>query len=310
MNLAPWKYRNIRSDQGGPIEKLLVQPVVLSSRMPAFEALAKLDVRLLPDRERVGKEPVSIYGHFEGAGTSKYRSIACYKAISEALERWALKSLRGQESGNAYGFDIDPYSNGMAAFPGLTRANARHIAFREGIERWSIIAWWNGEIGAREVQLPIPDVQVFHLQTVVPNVETVVLFAHSPAHRAGCYAFGGGATFSAAVEKALVELERNQRALDHYYGKTGLTPDNAWHAIDELSDIFERRLLYFSSKRGIVDFFDKVQRDANRVSPGLPRLIVDSEILGPWSRYATIWRCLFQFPSREYLTNREDYFFF
>ena len=39
------------------------------------------------------------------------------------------------------------------------------------------------------------------------------------------------------------------------------------------------------------------------------RLACDEEVSGPWSRHATVWRCLFYPPSLDFFKPSAEYFF-
>jgi hypothetical protein len=82
VNLAPWRYRNVLQQFGGPIESLTIRPIVLPSRKSSFQATARL-IDGLVDHRRANQ----IYGHVDGTGTAPTKTQAMYKAISESLER-------------------------------------------------------------------------------------------------------------------------------------------------------------------------------------------------------------------------------
>jgi hypothetical protein len=74
------------------------------------------------------------------------------------------------------------------------------------------------------------------------------------------------------------------------------------------SDLFERRALFFASPEGHALFQERLQRKAAgpRYSA---KIVLDAEIRGPWSRYASVWRVLIDPPSTTFLLNTEKYFF-
>ena len=75
--------------------------------------------------------------------------VARYMAISESLERWAFHVKVNDFDRDLYGFDRDASSNGMAAFPGLFSSQCRKKAYWEALERFCVIAWWDGRLAAR-----------------------------------------------------------------------------------------------------------------------------------------------------------------
>jgi len=74
------------------------------------------------------------------------------------------------------------------------------------------------------------------------------------------------------------------------------------------SDLFERRCLYFSTAEGHNLFQERIRR---RISG--PRfkseVICDTEIEGPWSEFASVWRVLVRPATPDFLVNSERYFF-
>ena len=91
----------------------------------------------------------SLYSNVDGMGSDQNKSVAYFKAISEAMERWAFYSLTSSQHRNDFGFDIDSTSSGFAAFPGFTKRPAAYYARLEALERWALVSWWFG-------LLPVP----------------------------------------------------------------------------------------------------------------------------------------------------------
>src|SRR3954469_25496979 len=99
LSLAAFRFRNALASAGGPIEKLEVaDTVVLGER--CFLANAYLIGALAGDREAH-----VLYNRANGSGTDRSQMVARFKAISEAIERWAHWQSYPERR---YGFDVDP----------------------------------------------------------------------------------------------------------------------------------------------------------------------------------------------------------
>jgi hypothetical protein len=303
MNLAPWRYRHAHVRHQGPIVDLVTRPIRNLSGAHEYEACATLSPDIL---KRQGTD--LIYGNVDGTGTATLKSHACHKAISEALEKWACYSVRKSPEASKYGFTIDPNTSGMAAYPGFTSRQARYSALLEAVERWTIASWWERRIAHKELYCKYEGVRQFRLQPHFGAIETVLLAGHSNRFKMACYAFASADSIELAVERAAVELERNQRVLDFFIEAKGKPVADVSSEIGKLNKVTEQRLLYFSTDAGVSMFLERAE--SNDVVPIFesPRLIVDSEVPGPWSKYATVWRCLFQPLSERHLS--EDWTFF
>ena len=290
FSLAPFLYRNISAEQGGPVEQVQIGSVPVFGRQN-YQALAFLKPGL------VDKFPYAMYGSADGTGTADLPAVAQHKAISEALERWALAETRRSGNEARYGFDIDRCSNGMAAYPGFAW-QAKRQARLEALERFALIGWWGGYLTAEEQPSGFPNINLLRIDHGQPGGEVVVIY-HKTA--AGFYAYGhsSGSTLAAAASKALVELARNEFAISRYRAAGSLAP---------IQHYFERRVLYFSTAEGHAEF---KARSAVRSSKPRPRwrTIFNGEIPGPWSQWATVWRHCVEMPTYDF-QNREENFFF
>ena len=95
-----------------------------------------------------------LYSGFGGQGTAPSKTLAARKAICEVLERWAFEVAKNDSLlWHVGGFENDPNTNGMAAYPELWCSKVKEIAKAEAIERWAIQAWWAGEISARRFRV-------------------------------------------------------------------------------------------------------------------------------------------------------------
>jgi hypothetical protein len=297
VNLAPIKYSNVLSQDGGPIERLEYAEGTLLE-MPCTHATAYLKPDLVAPELRLH----TVVEQPDGAGSHRSTQVACHMAISEALERWAVYHCR--ESGNEAmaGMEFDHSSNGFAAFPGLFKCQARKAAFRESIERHCLICWWEGLLGHRFLPDPKPGVRAVQIDNPFSTHTVVVLWSlHDDLHS---YAFGAGNSLNQAIWRSLVELERIQAMLDRLRrGKHTQSPFG-----EEFRGLFERRIAYFSTFAGMGRFLDRLERpEQGRHHP--LKLLFDAAVVGPWDRYATVWRTIIEPPSRDYLSEAEDYFF-
>lgn len=293
LSLAPLRYRNVATDRGGPIAELScgVLPV-------RGQRLFMANATLTPGLIRKGS--FELYSAADGTGTDLVAGIARHKAVSEALERWAFHATVRSEDAADYGFDVDPSSTGMSAFPGLRRRNARRTSVLEAVERFSLWSWWDGLVEGRLMETDWPGVSALAIEGPFGGV-TVVAWAET---QWGGYVYGHAAeeSFGAACERAVVELARHE-----------LVMRAAWlSAVAGLpkqpTNIFERRCLFFASQEGHELFQERLHTPcfgrAARVE-----VICDREIPGPWSEFATIWRFALRPPSDGYLRGGDQYFF-
>ena len=279
---STWRYRSLLGTSQHPIQRIAQKRLqsLLNGRVH-YESYASLH----PSLDSASPES-GLYGNAAGTGTSPSRLESTLIAISEALERWALfANLR--EVGRDFerlGFDTVPSSIGMAAFPG-NAARATQSALHEARERWLVSTWWNGGGGIRVCRRS-PAVDSFFL--ACPWPETQVCLSRTVWNSETgekCYGFGASHSMDGAETSALRELERNVRAL-----RKGA------NALSKLTSI-ERRLLWCSGTAGNSGVQDRIDVSLGKPAPSCPELIVDSEVVGPWTRWTTVWRCLYPMPS-------------
>ena len=135
LSLASLRYRSVLAADGGPVQSIEAGEFPVFGRR-LFQANARLKQGLVPQRR------LQIYSDADGTGTHASPMVARHIAVSEALERWAYHSTVRSERRADFGFDIDESSNGMAAFPGFSRAPARRGAVLEAVERFCLLNWW------------------------------------------------------------------------------------------------------------------------------------------------------------------------
>lgn len=290
MNLAPVKYRNVLAKFGGPIARVEYAKDTSPEGTPWFRSSAYLVDGLKPKDRRLHR----LYADCDGTGTARQRAAACYKSISEALERWAYWATYRSQDSEKYGFDQDPTTTGMAAFPGLTTRAARQRAHFEAVERWAMIEWWADRLPAsiRRGDLQRNGSGALEIVTSFPGASVAVLWKRLAKVGLFVYGFSAGATFAKASSKALYELARNELILRARAG----SPEAVRTLLKsgELQVPGEARLLFFATDRGFQTFCRKAAGN-DRVAPvSSPKLLVDRQISGNWTRYATVWRVLYE----------------
>jgi hypothetical protein len=295
LSVAGYRYRNVLESEGGPVSRVSLREFPVYGR-PMFQANAWLSDKIVSRRQKF-----ALYSDADGTGTSATPMVARYMAISETMERWAYRVKVRATDRELYGFDIDESSNGMAAFPGLFHTEARRRAQLEAVERTSIIAWWEGVIDGEVRSTEWPGISALVLPSPIGFGVTVVAFREV---RPDCFAYGQGAAvdYFGACERAVMELARTEYVLGLRRVSLGLA------AQDTPSDLFERRCLFFSTAEGHSMFQERIHRKISG-----PRfkseILCDTEIEGPWSEYASVWRVLIRPATTDFLVNSERYFF-
>lgn len=296
-NLAAFRYRAVMAAAGGPVARIELGDFTVAGAR-RFAANAYLCAELCGPR----RSENHLFSDATGSGTDAAPMVARFKAISETLERWAHLTLAPISEGRRYGFDIDPSTTGMAAYPGLFAREARRAALHEAAERFNLRAWWEGHLAARETTTPWPGVEAAVLCSEAPGI-TVLLHRRAPDGSAA-YGHASAATYAAACARAMDELERHALVLRQRV----LASNDADTVLPEVTDLLERRSLHFASAHGYEHFLERLRSGCSR--PALrPRLICDAAIPGPWSRYASVWRVAYAPPSERFLADDPTYFF-
>jgi hypothetical protein len=297
LTLAAFRYRKVMADAGGPIAKLAVcDTSVLGVRQ--FQANAFLRPDLI-----AWHSSAEVFSDAAGTGTADSPMVARYKAISEAIERWAHMAVVTSSERNKYGFDVDPSSNGMAAFPGIRQRQARPAAYWEAIERFCVLSWWEGRLDATERETRWPGVKAVVIQSETPGV-TVILHRHS-AHGHHAYGHAAGPDFDTACKRAAMELERHDYVVQQYLlvhaGAAGdVLPDKA--------QAIEQRSIFFAQPEG-QELFQERLRTKRWLPQAQPRLVFDGPVPGAWTEYADVWRMVYAPPSERFLSKDSRYFF-
>lgn len=297
MSLAPLRYSRILTPMGGPIRTVECGgTTVMGIRM--YQANAYLD-----DALRTWPRQNVLYGDPEGTGTARFPAVARHMAISEALERWAHRVAMNGPRREEYGFHIDRSSNGMAAYPGLFRWQARARATSEAAERYCLCAWWAGALDAEFRASPWPDVDVLEIENPFSNHSVVVLHALAD-HGLHAYGFAAGRDLDHASQRAAMELVRCQYVLRRYASRLR---SSATAAAAPVSNLYERRTLFFASEQGYERFSERLRK--KKWFTHYPLVYFDGEIVGPWSEYTTVWRVVLEPASPDFMSDRDDFFF-
>lgn len=291
LTLAPLLFRNVFSDQGGPVVR------VHSGELPVFSHQAYQASAFLKPELAGEKKAQVMFGQADGTGSSENPKIAQQEAISDALERWAFCETHRSGDRHKYGFHVDRTSNGMAAFPGFAW-QARRRARLEALERFAVVGWWDNQFGCSVHRAPFPDVGMVRIHHGQDFGEVVVLYHRA---RAGFMAYGSaaGSTLATAVSRAAVELVRSEFVISRHRARGAITP---------VKDHLEKRCLYFSTPEGHAEFLERVYAKPEK-NPTPWVTLFDGEIPGPWSRWTKVWRHAVAMPTYNFLDQSNNFFF-
>lgn len=292
LNLAALKYRRALAELGGPIARIVSTPVSIFGRN-IYQAEAFLTPVLSSRKPEFGNaaEP-------DGTGSDESPQIARHMAVSEAIERWAFHSEYTGPNASRYGFDGDCSANGMAAFPGFFKAQARTRAHLEALELLALVAWWNGHIDASPASSTLPGIEALRLHHPADFGEVVIVYRKSKSGHVS-YGYAAGHTIAGATTRAVVELARNEFFV---------TAHKICGRHQPLSNYLERRCLHFASPEGHQEFLARIESGPDKEAPAWDPHY-DGEISGPWSRYATVWRTALRMPTQDFLDPRVNFFY-
>lgn len=285
-------YRGVTARVGGPVARFeRARLEVLKRRFHHVNAY--LDDDLM---ERSG---CVVTGPADGSGTHPALTVARRIAVSKALERWTYQKRVNSPEAHRYAFDVDPTTNGIAAFPGQLADLARRAARLEAWERFSLLAWWEGLAEARWVESDWETIEAFAIEG--PWGGLIVVVMSGPGEGGWAYGYAGGASFSEAFDRAVIGLTINRAKLSFRHKVKGAEGVGV--------SALDRRLLYFASDAGSEQVRSRVAASAGRRMPK-PAFACDCEISGPWSRYATVWRAVLFPPGKAFSDKNRDAFFF
>ena len=291
ISLAPYLFRNVFSQQGGPIARVTACEFAVFGRKQ-YQATAFLAPELANE-----KPSVVMFGTCDGTGVAENPVVARHKAISEALERWAFFEVRRSGNLAPYAFDVDRTSNGMAAFPGFSWQARRRARF-EALERFAVVGWWDRQFAHSLCRSPYPNVSAVRIHHGQSFGEVTIVYRRAPAGFTS-YGYGAGATLDAAIRSAASELVRAEFVISRHRARGGMVP---------VTDHMERRCLHYSTQEGHAEFQDRLAADPAKKAATW-RTLFDGEIRGRWSQWATVWRHAVDMPSYDFL-EREKLFFF
>lgn len=285
-------YPGVLAAQGGPVAAFEHARLEVLRR-PLHHVNVRLVDGLIP------RPSDALFADAAGSGTHAQRVTAEAIAVSEAMERWAYHVTARSARAREYAFDVDPTSNGFAAYPGANAVAARCAALREAVERFSLLAWWEGTAEARPVHSDWPELEAFVIEGPMGGVTVLAVSERGAGGRA--YGHAAAPTFGEAFERAAREVARNRIVLAEF-ARVGRFAGGALGPV-------ERRMLFFASETGYGLVKERVAASAGR-RMAMPVLACDSELTGPWSRYATVWRTVFLPPGKRFLAPGDDYFYF
>lgn len=305
LNLALLNYDIALSKTSSPIVSLAHSEVLIGER-----SIHQVNAILSPELKGSHGPQRVLFGDVDGTGTQRSKLVATHMAISEALERWAWGQAMESEDQAAHGFDRDPTTNGMAAFPGLIARQTRPHAVREAVERWCLREWWAGHLPCAQLETSTRSQQLIRIGNPLSRHKVVISWA---AGESGLVAYGVGCgqKTDAASWRARIEQQRAQQALEHFAEK-----HEQLDTIDlsYIPGYAERSFLYYALSKGHSDFLQCVGNSA--VNPEIldsatgrryMKPVVDCPIPGPWTKYAHVWRVLY--PPRE-TEGESDYTFY
>lgn len=292
INIGPLSYNNLLNNSE-IISEIIQYKVNVLNGKTLFETSAKLNENLRPKDIFQSK----IYSNFDGSGTSFFRNNSLYKAVSEAVERWAFYDSSEGDEYLKLKFDVNPSTCGMASYPELFPYWSRKNAVYEAVERYAIHAFNRKKIPVVELQSNIVGLKVYKLITTIKDMETILISYFNGSFYT--YGFSCKKTQEESIDHALIELARNERVLKKLYL-------SSFDILD--MEISDRRLIFFSTVEGYQSFLQKIETAPSKVQE-IPKLILSREIKGPWTRYAKVWRHLYD---DSYDLNQSDvnYFMF
>lgn len=288
LNLAMFNYKKLVESKDSPLDYYNI--IELSSN----DSRKMYEVHSFLKKEFKSKkiEESNLYGISDATGTHQFKHIAIWKSFSELIERWAFYTLIELQS-SEYGLNIDATTTGFSALPCWPKSVARKFSFGEAAERWVLSNWWRGFIKPTYVDME-KKLVLFNLARKSGLVVIRYEIINCGSSKKTCYGFAHGNSITQATIKAQIEMERNKRVILSQNLKTPAT-------------ISDKRLIFFSTDNGF-DVFSERIRSFGYEDIALPTLCVDTLVSGPWSEYASVWRCLF--PGTDYAWNDMTHFMF
>ena len=180
------------------------------------------------------------------------------------------------------------------AYPGLLKSTARKHAVREAVERYCQIQWWNGRLSHHDLNLEWDGVRAIEISNFL-TADSVILTWWTNGNNWTAYGLGTAQDRNSAIGKAMIEMERSLQFIKVLYRDN---PGFNQEDLVNLPNHLERRLVYFALPEGHAEFQKRIAQQPFAGNPEKVVPLVDGEIKGPWSKYATVWRVVYpsQFP--------------
>lgn len=236
-----------------------------------------------------------------GSGWDKDKQKSQSRAVTEAVERWAL--CHYAQFPEKAGLDIDNTSTGFAALPedfGIQQV--RFNAYCEALERWLLNSIWEQRgVKLEEVVVPKSALSgLFSRFGAKPHLYRVVIgpgdvCAPIPGELVFAYCLleckeGGGlpgsacgACFETVVDRALAEAYMHLLALDRLKKLDQ----------NDIVDILEKRIMFFGAgPQGFSQVTRKLLFGGNTPGSLKPEVVFSQSLPGPWEPEISIWRVI------------------
>jgi ribosomal protein L9 len=283
MNLAPLKYGKILRKDGGPLDRISVSSITHNGQ-GYYQANSYLSAHL-----NIRQNPLFVFGESSGTGTHTSRMVATHMAISESLERWAYYFLNQIGHRRTYGFDREPSTIGMAAYPGLFPEQARKRAKREAIEHYCLSNTYRGGLRCIHLNTDPHKGTVTRLENPISK-DTVILAWRTSEDGLTAHGSACEGNMAKAIEKAQIEMERSMFALHHFFKRNrGIQQ----RSLSRIQDKQEMRIVKMALQGEKTTFQKLLQNPPLSVRPPAPKMVIDRMIPGPWQKYASVWRVLY-----------------
>lgn len=290
INFSPWYYRELLG------ENLLIEsPDFYQISTIEGDSLYESNVKLKDHWRPTWLNQSTLYKDCDGSGTDKFKNIAIYKAISEAIERLAFYELIDTQEVK-FSFDKNPTTTGLAAFPYFNYSPARINARLEAIERWAIHEFNKNNLPLKIHKSLTTNLNFYEILTPFQNVRITLL----SYERNGSYYYGfaGGTNLNHSFNKSIIELDRNIRVLDKVVDKMNYSSFDIG---------VDRTLAFFSTLEGNQKFKDLINLAPRIIKSKNPQVLCDKPLVGHWEKYSKVWRYLLE---DSYFNCREDHTFF
>lgn len=292
--------RRFVDPDSGPVTSVTSAPYPGFWRRSLWHSVAPLHDRWVPRTEKL---QVLKYA---GGGWSADREESQCKAVTEAVERWALRSFTLNDPKTA-GLDADPTSNGFAALP-ASMGEARLIsnAYCEAVERWALARIWDqGDFPVQEVVPATPVAETLlpaskgtsrhflgHLRSCAPQpaASESLFFALCLVRTNGGGVLPGSACGTSPVraqERAIYEARIHRNAFDRMSSIPGT----------RLSNLTEQRLRHFAEQpNGFETAVRRLVISAEPPAVPAPPVVFNRRLRGEWDPDVSVHRIIVEQP--------------